>query len=44
MKIAEPGPDLAIPQKLVDSLPAFIFANRPDGYLDYCNQRMLEYL
>jgi len=44
MKIGEHGPDLAIPQKLVDSLPAFIFTNRPDGYLDYCNQRMLEYL
>jgi PAS domain S-box-containing protein len=44
MKIAEPGSDLARLQQLVDSLPAFIFTNRPDGYLDYCNQRMLEYL
>jgi formate hydrogenlyase transcriptional activator len=44
MKIGEHGPDLAILQRLVDSLPAFIFTNRPDGYLDYCNQRMLEYL
>src|SRR5262249_60816251 len=44
MKIAEHGPDLASLQELVDSLPAFIFTNRPDGYLDYCNQRMLEYL
>jgi len=44
MKIGEHGLDLAIPLKLVDSLPAFIFTKRPDGYLDYCNQRMLEYL
>ena len=44
MKIGEHGPDLASLQKLVDSLPAFIFTNRPDGYLDYCNQHMLEYL
>ena len=44
MEIGELGPDLASLQKLVDSLPAFIFTNRPDGYLDYCNQRMLEYL
>ena len=44
MKIAEHGTDLASLQKLVDSLPAFIFANRADGYLDYCNRHMLEYL
>jgi len=44
MKIAAHGPDLASLQELVDSLPMFIFTNRPDGYLDYCNQRMLEYL
>jgi PAS domain S-box-containing protein len=36
--------DLVSLQKLVDALPAFIFTNRPDGYLDYCNRHMLEYL
>jgi PAS domain S-box-containing protein len=41
---AKQDSDLVSLQKLVDSLPAFIFTNRPDGYLDYCNQRMLEYL
>ena len=44
MKTGEQGPNLASLQEIVDSLPAFIFTNRPDGYLDYCNQRMLEYL
>ncbi len=44
MKIADQGTDLTSLQKLVDSLPAFIFTNRADGYLDYCNQRMLEYV
>ena len=36
--------DLVSLQQLVDSFPGFIFTNRPDGYLDYCNRRMLEYL
>ena len=44
MKTPEHGSDLASLQKLVDSLPALIFANRPDGYLDFCNQRMLDYV
>ena len=44
MKTAEHGQDLASLQALVDSLPAFIFTNRPDGHLDYCNQHVLEYL
>jgi PAS domain S-box-containing protein len=41
---AKQDSDLVSLQKLVDSFPGFIFTNRPDGYLDYCNQRMLEYL
>jgi PAS domain S-box-containing protein len=31
-------------QFLVDSMPAMIYAARPDGYLDYFNKRWLEYL
>ena len=41
---AKQDSDLVSLQKLVDSFPGFIFTNRPDGYLDYCNQSMLEYL
>ena len=31
-------------QLLIDTLPALIHTSRPDGYLDYFNQRWLEYL
>ena len=44
MKIAEHRPDLAILQELVDSVPALIHTARPDGYIDFFNQRWLEYV
>jgi len=31
-------------QVLVDSIPALIHTGRPDGYLDYFNQRWLQYV
>ena len=31
-------------QLLVDSIPALIHTARPDGHLDYFNERWLEYL
>ena len=31
-------------QLLIDTIPALIHTSRPDGYLDYFNQRWLEYL
>ena len=36
--------DLMDMQALVDSIPALIHTARPDGYLDYFNERWLEYL
>src|SRR3984893_17950706 len=36
--------DLMDMQALVDSIPAMIHTGRPDGYLDYCNKRWLDYL
>jgi len=44
MMISEPAPDLASLRVLVDSLPALIHTSRPDGYLDFFNQRWLEYV
>ena len=44
MKIADHGPDLASLQELVDSVPALIHTARPDGYIDFFNQRWLEYV
>ena len=36
--------DLAELQLLTDSIPALIHSSLPDGYLDYFNQRWLEYV
>src|SRR6266567_4456528 len=36
--------DLADLQLLTDSIPALIHSSLPDGYLDYFNQRWLEYV
>ena len=44
MKIAEHSPDLASLRELVDSVPALIHTARPDGYIDFFNQRWLEYV
>src|SRR5258706_6390801 len=44
MKTAEHGPDLASLRVLADSLPALIHTGLPDGYLDFFNQRWLEYV
>jgi formate hydrogenlyase transcriptional activator len=44
MKIAEHDPDLARLQELVDSVPALIHTARPDGYIDFFNERWLEYV
>src|SRR6266566_9047872 len=44
MKIPEHGPDLATLRELVASLPALIHTGLPDGYLDFFNQRWLEFV
>src|SRR5438552_4054512 len=44
MKIAEHGPDFASLRVLIDSLPALIHTGRPDGYLDFFNQRWLQFV
>jgi PAS domain-containing protein len=44
MKIADPGPNLASLQELVDSVPALIHTARPDGSIDFFNQRWLEFV
>src|SRR6478672_11863646 len=44
MKIAAHGPDLASLQALVDSLPALIHTARPDGSIDFFNERWLEFV
>jgi PAS domain S-box-containing protein len=44
MKIADHAPDLASLQELVDSVPALIHTARPDGYIDFFNQRWLQYV
>src|SRR6266481_5892084 len=44
MKTAEHGPDLPSLRVLVDSLPALIHTGLPDGYLDFFNQRWLEFV
>jgi formate hydrogenlyase transcriptional activator len=44
MKNPEHGPDLASLRDIVDSLPALIHTGRPDGYLDFFNQRWLEFV
>ena len=44
MKIAEHDPDFAGLQALIDSLPALIHTGRPDGYLDFFNQRWLQFV
>ncbi|HYT76694.1 MAG TPA: PAS domain-containing protein, partial [Vicinamibacterales bacterium] len=44
MKIADHGTDLASLQELVDSVPALIHTARPDGSIDFFNQRWLEYV
>jgi PAS domain S-box-containing protein len=44
MKVEEHGPDLPSLQPLVDLLPALIHTGRPDGYLDFFNQRWLTFV
>jgi PAS domain S-box-containing protein len=44
MEIGELGPNLASLQDLVDSVPALIHTSRPDGYLDFFNDRWFEYV
>jgi formate hydrogenlyase transcriptional activator len=44
MKVAEHGLDVASLRPLIDSLPALIHTGRPDGYLDFFNQRWLEFV
>src|SRR5690348_5515612 len=44
MKIANHGPDLASLQELVDTVPALIHTARPDGFIDFFNQRWLEFV
>jgi PAS domain S-box-containing protein len=44
MKIAEHDPEFATLRALIDSLPALIHTGRPDGYLDFFNQRWLEFV
>src|SRR5260370_1953379 len=44
MKVADQGPDVASLSALIDSLPALIHTGRPDGYLDFFNQRWLQFV
>ena len=44
MKVADHGPDVASLTALIDSLPALIHTGRPDGYLDFFNQRWLQFV
>src|SRR6266849_5747930 len=44
MKVAEHGPDVASLRALIDSLPALIHTGRPDGHLDFFNQRWLQFV
>jgi PAS domain S-box-containing protein len=44
MKVADHGPDVASPRALIDSLPALIHTGRPDGHLDFFNQRWLQFV
>ena len=44
MKIADQGPEIASLRALIDSLPALIHTGRPDGYLDFFNQRWLDFV
>ena len=37
------GSDAERYRRLLDTLPAFIWTSRPDGGLEYCNRRLLEY-
>jgi hypothetical protein len=43
MKIAEHGPD-SEPAGIVDSVPALIHTARPGGFIDFFNQRWLEFV
>lgn len=42
MKTVEHDADFATLRALIDYLPALIHTGRPDGYLDFFNQRWLE--
>jgi len=44
MKIAEHDLDFASLRALIDSLPGLIHTGRPDGYLDFFNQRWLQFV
>src|SRR5258708_12535310 len=44
MKVADHDPDFASLRTLIDSLPALIHTGRPDGYLDFFNQRWLQFV
>ena len=44
MKVADHGPDVPSLRALIDSLPALIHTGRPDGYLDFFNQRWLQFV
>jgi formate hydrogenlyase transcriptional activator len=44
MRVADHGPDGASLLALIDSLPALIHTGRPDGYLDFFNQRWLQFV
>src|ERR1700687_3721915 len=44
MKVADHGPDVANLRALIDCQPALIHTGRPDGYLDFFNQRWLQFV
>ena len=44
MKVDDHGPDVASLRALINSLPALIHTGRPDGYLDFFNQRWLQFV
>ena len=44
MKADDHGPDVSSLRALIDSLPTLIHTGRPDGYLDFFNQRWLQFV
>src|SRR6202795_72085 len=44
MKVADHGPELASLRALIDYLPTLIHTGRPDGHLDFFNQRWLQFV
>jgi hypothetical protein len=44
MKVTDQSPDMESLRALIDSLPTLIHTGRPDRYLDFFNQRWLQFV